>query len=338
MRVLFISTTVVPVGHPKYGGVEKLVWEFAEQMAEWGHKCAVAAPQGSKVPDGVELIETVRLPDQQDRDDLAYYNVCDRLGDFDVVHDFSHQHQASLVHGNLPVINMIWDPVTARYPRPKYNVFCLSRWQAERFANTYGQAVKYDAESLPVNTERYAFCPDKGDRFLFLGKLTPEKGALEAISMCRELGAPLDVCGGRLPTDPGDYELEVIRACDDDQIVYHGNVTDEVKIELLQHARALIYPLQEGFLEAHWHGGLEALSCGTPVVCYERGAHREVLEDGKVGFVVNSRREFVDAMKNIDKIRPEECRRFAVEHYGREHVVKKYLEELYVPVAGGMRW
>lgn len=336
MKILFISTTVFRVGDPKYGGIEKLVLEFAEQMLEWSYPCAVAAPLGSKVPRGVELIETVRLPDQQDRDDLAYYNYVDRLGDFDVIHDFSHQHQAALVHGDLPVINMIWDPGTQRYQRPRYNLMVLSRWQAERIANLYGQTVKY--EDLPIDTKKYQFHAEKSDRFLFIGKLTPEKGALDAISMCREIGTPLDIVGGRLRTDPRDYELEVIRACDDDQIVYHGNVTDEVKIELLQHARALIYPLAQGFFEAHWHGGLEALSCGTPVICYLRGAHQEVINHGKVGYVVESRHEFLDAMKKIGTIKPEDCRESAERRYDRRIIVKRYLEELYVPLTRGLRW
>lgn len=334
MKILFISTTVFKVGDPKYGGIEKLVWEWAEQMQEWGHSCAVAAPIGSKVPRGVELIETVRLPDQQDRDDLAYYNYVDRLGDFDVIHDFSHQHQAALVHDNLPVINMLWDPGTQRYQRPRYNLMCLSRWQSERIANLYGQTVKY--EDLLTDTEKYKFCADKSDRFLSIGKLTPDKGALEAISMCKEIGAPLDIVGGRLRTDPRDYELEVIRACDDDQIVYHGNVIDEVKIELLQHARALI--LAQRFLESHWHAGMESLSCGTPAICYLLGAHAEVIDHGRVGYVVETRREFLDAMKKIGTIKPEDCREFAERRYDRRVIVKRYLEELYVPLMKGLRW
>jgi len=336
MNVLLVSTTVFRVGDPKYGGVEKLVWEWAEQLSEWGYPCSVAAPRGSRVPKGVELIPTVELPFHQDRDDLAFYNFCDRLEEFDVVHDFSHGLQAAQAVQNLPSVNMVWDPGVRRYRRPRYNIMCLSRWQAERIANLYGVTVKY--EDLPVNTERYGFNPHKSDRFLFIGKLTPEKGALDAIRMCRELGEGLDVVGGRLRTDPRDYELEVIRACDDDRIVYHGNVTDEVKIELLQNAKALIYPLAQGFFEAHWHSGIEALSCGTPVICYERGAHREVIEDGKVGYVVESRKEFLEAMRHVDRIDPRECREFAVRRYDRRRIVRNYIEELYIPVMRGMRW
>jgi len=237
---------------------------------------------------------------------------------------------------NLPVVNMVWNP-NPRVPLPKYNLMCLTRYHAQRVCDLTLQTIKY--EDICINTERYAFCPDKEDYFLFVGKLTPEKGALEAVRICKELGVRLYVVGGLLPSDPKWYMWEVVRECDQKQIVFIGNASDDVKIKLMQKAKALIYPVdfRHAFDMAHWQAGVEALSCGTPLITYRLGCLKEVFIHGKHGFLVRDREEFKEAMQNIEDISPEECRRYAW-RYDRYRIVENYLREVYKPVARGLRW
>ena len=141
MKILCIGTSVVPLGRGLYGGIEKLCYDFVEGLKEAGQDVTVAAPEGSRVPDGVTLIETVKLPEEQDRDDLAW----GRMGEvrpFDIIHDFSHGHMLGRHVANIfdiPQISMLWDNITRRYDKAPYNIVCLSEWQRKRFEKVYEQ-------------------------------------------------------------------------------------------------------------------------------------------------------------------------------------------------------
>ena len=132
MQVLVVSTSVVPLGSKRYGGIEGLAYDFVEGLLELGHQVTVAAPQGSLVPEKAELIETVNPKTEQDRDDLALNAIIDytnRNGyNFDVVHDFSHKHAfAGYPHPQAGVF-MMWDPIIYKYTKAKHNIICLSNW------------------------------------------------------------------------------------------------------------------------------------------------------------------------------------------------------------------
>ena len=70
------------------------------------------------------------------------------------------------------------------------------------------------------------------------------------------------------------------------RVVYAGEVADAAKAALLGGARALLYPVQAG--EPFGLVLAEATTCGTPVAALDRGAVREVVEDGVTGGVFES--------------------------------------------------
>jgi glycosyltransferase involved in cell wall biosynthesis len=57
------------------------------------------------------------------------------------------------------------------------------------------------------------------------------------------------------------------------------------KIELYQHAKALIFPVERE--EPFGMTVIESMSCGTPVIAYNVGAIPEIITDGKTGYLVN---------------------------------------------------
>jgi glycosyltransferase involved in cell wall biosynthesis len=340
VKILYISSSVNPVGSGRYGGLEKSLLDFALRMKELGHDVTIASVIGSKIPEGIKHIPTVDARINQDRDDLAYYNYVPYVKEFEVIHDFSHRKILANLDSEkkYPTVNMVWNVGFEVQRLPKYNLMCLSKFIAEKVANMYYQAVKY--EDLPIDCSKYAFCKDKEDYFVFAGSMIPKKNALEAIKICRELGVKLHVMGGINPRDDKSYMYEVIKNCDDKQIFWHGDVTEEVKIELLQHAKALIYPIRYDHAQETAFSLLipEANSCGTPCVVYGWGCFPELIIDGKTGFLPQTYKEFKEAMLKVDEIKPEDCRDFAVKRFHRDRVVNSYLEEVYKPVAEGLRW
>lgn len=337
LKVLLVSTSVLPVGARRYAGIEKLVLSFAEELSKT-HKVTVAAPKGSIVPKECQLIETVKVPDEQDRDVLAYQRYYQQLDQFDVIHDFSHSHVVGRMEADRPYLAMLWDPVVTKYPKSHFNIMCQTKWQAARFEQVYAQKCVVQ-EPQAIEPDRYKFWDEKSDRFLFIAKLTPDKGAHLALKYCKMLGVPLDIVGGLIPTDTKNYYHDLMSACDGKKYRLLYDLTEYEKIELLQRAKGVLYPVLQD--EAHWLVGPEAWMCGTPTITFDRAAMKEIHPDIPLAFLPKNEEEFVQCLKTLrdgmNEARYILLRQYAEERFSAEKIVGKFVE-LYQKVMNGERW
>src|SRR5438876_361481 len=93
-----------------------------------------------------------------------------------------------------------------------------------------------------------------------------------------------------------------------------GEARDDGKNELLGGAVALHFPID--WPEPFGLVMIEAMACGTPVITWDEGAAREIVDEGITGFVVRSVDEAVDAVRRaagLDRraIREQFERRFS---------------------------
>jgi len=323
LKILLISTSVVPVGAGRYGGIEKNVWDLAAGLQRANKSVCIAAPKGSEPPKGVRLIETVKLPEQQDRDDIALEKYI--FEDFDFAHDFSHKHELGKT-GNCPACYMVWDPMVIRYDKSPYNICCLSDWQLQRWFTMYGRPARVFPKWGWVGPEYHPVKDPERKRFLFIGKLTREKGGLEAIELCRKAGVGLDVVGGLIPSDNQDYMRQLIRKEDGLNVKVWFDVMESTKIGMMQNARAILYPLQ--FDEAHNMVAVEASQCHTPMISYARGA----LPSLGITHCVKTPEEFLEAMKTVDDwFVPSK------EDWSVDSRIPTYLD-FYGQIMRGLRW
>lgn len=340
MRILIQSALAFAVTPELgYGGMERLAWDFADELRRQGHEVALMAPDNTIPPNGVELIGVGfdSIPNLN-LERNAYENRMDSWKNFEVVHDLTHQHWFPRMCGlDIPSMSVFWhDPEIARFPQPDHNVVSLSEWAAERFEKVYGQEAKFQ-ETILVDTEKYIYDSNVkvGDFLVFVGKMSHEKGALDAVRICKRAGMPLVIIGGKgLDTDPDDYQKQVINESTGD-IKFLGNVSDEVKIECMQKARGLIYPVNQ--MEVTSYKNMEALMCGCPVITYNRGAMFHTIDNGKTGFLAEDEDGMIEAIQNIDSISRKFCHEESVRRWGKENVVRNYLS-LYKEVAEGLRW
>ena len=72
-------------------------------------------------------------------------------------------------------------------------------------------------------------------------------------------------------------------------IEYLGEVPHGQKVELLQDARATLFPIE--WEEPFGLVMIESMACGTPVIATRWGAVPEVIEDGVSGVIVDSYRD-----------------------------------------------
>jgi glycosyltransferase involved in cell wall biosynthesis len=108
-----------------------------------------------------------------------------------------------------------------------------------------------------------------------------------------------------------------------DDAEYLGETSHQTKVDLLQNARATLFPID--WEEPFGLVMIESMACGTPVIATRRGAVPEVVEHGRTGIIVDDYREMVDAIAEADKIDPDDCRRTAEEHYSTERMVNDYV-------------
>jgi len=158
-----------------------------------------------------------------------------------------------------------------------------------------------------------------GDHLIFLGRIHPDKGVHLAIEVARLSGLPLLIAG---IVQDQTYFREQVEPHLNRQIQFIGPVDVQGKNELFAHARALLHlntiPERFGLVLA------EANAAGVPVIAMDLGSCREVIEEGKTGFLVNSTGEAVRALERIGEIDRAACRRRVQERFSIETMVEAY--------------
>jgi glycosyltransferase involved in cell wall biosynthesis len=108
-----------------------------------------------------------------------------------------------------------------------------------------------------------------------------------------------------------------------DGIEFLGEVTHGEKVELLQNARATLFPIE--WEEPFGLVMIESMACGTPVIATRWGAVPEVIEHGLSGVIVDDYREMPGALDAADQLDPFELRRYVEEEFSPERMVRDYV-------------
>lgn len=146
-----------------------------------------------------------------------------------------------------------------------------------RIAKTYGResAVIYP----PVDTDFFSPLPcgggqDGGSRYyLIVGALVPYKRVDLAIEACRSLRVPLKVIG------VGSDEDRLHKLARGADVEFLGWQTGHALRSHYQRCAAMLYPQEEDF----GISAVEAMSCGAPIIAFNKGGALETVEDGVTG-------------------------------------------------------
>ncbi len=176
-----------------------------------------------------------------------------------------------------------------------------------------------------IDTELFSFNPYPEDYFLFLGRITEEKGVHLAIKAAKEADVPLVIAGKSYPEE-GYWHREIEKNIDGEKIRYVGEVGLEDKIKLYRNARATLFPTQ--YEEVFGLVMIESMSCGTPVIGWNKGSVPEIVSHNDTGFVVDRVADMVEAMKVTDKIDRKRVRDRAEKYFSIDKMVRGY-EKVY---------
>ena len=172
----------------------------------------------------------------------------------------------------------------------------------------------------------YPFRPERGDYLLFLGRMSPDKGAHRAVAIALETGLPLKIAGKCAEPAEQEYFDQYVRPHLGGDREYVGEVTHGEKVELLQHARATLFPIS--WEEPFGLVMIESMACGTPVIATRWGAVPEVVDHGRTGIIVNEWREMEDVLEAADALDSDVLRREVVQRFTPERMVADYLGRL----------
>lgn len=170
-----------------------------------------------------------------------------------------------------------------------------------------------------IDVSLYPLQEHAGGHLIFLGRIHPDKGVHLAIEVARLSGSPLIIAG--IIQDQA-YFRDQVEPHLDDAIRYVGPLDVPGKNDLFARARALLHlntiPERFGLVLT------EANAAGVPVIAMDLGSCREVIEDGRTGFLVNNTAEAVQRLQRIPEIDRNACRQRVERHFSVTRMVESY--------------
>jgi len=241
----------------------------------------------------------------------------------DIIHshfNLFHNFYSNLV--DIPTVQSIHSPVASdikplllEFKNNKFISFSLAQRKTmpelNWIANIYHG----------VDMKTFTFNEETEDYFLYLGRITEVKGVHLAIEAAKKANVPLIIAGSSYENE-GYWHKKIEKNIDGKMIRYVGLLDFHEKIKYFQKAKGLLFPSQ--WEEPFGISMIEAMSCGTPVIGWDRGSVPEVISHGNTGYVVNSVEEMVQAIKNIDKIDRKTTRKRAERYFSVEKMVSGY--------------
>jgi glycosyltransferase involved in cell wall biosynthesis len=334
LRIAILAPPWFPVPPTGYGGIEWVVSLLADGLVDAGHDVTLFASGDSTTRARLSAVyekapsEFIGRTFWELRHVLACY---ERYDEFDVINDHSGPPAAAVggavptavahtVHGPLDgEPGAIYEGLARVAPRVGLISISMNQRTPKPHLNWVGNC--RNALDLSV----YPYTPRRGEYLLFLGRMSPDKGAHRAIAVAMQMGAPLKLAGKcREPKEKQYYEEFVApHVSPANRIEYLGEVNHGQKVELLQNARATLFPIS--WEEPFGLVMIESMACGTPVVATRHGAVPEVIEHGRSGIIVDDYRVMPVAVEEADSLDPIECRRYVEEWFAPERMVDDYV-------------
>jgi glycosyltransferase involved in cell wall biosynthesis len=332
VRIAVLAPPWFPVPPTGYGGIEWVVSLLADGLVDAGHDVTLFAAGESRTKARLEAVHE-RAPSEwigRSFWEMRHVLHCfERHGDFDVIHDHSGPFAAALSGSiDTPVVHTVHGPLDGEpgelYDQvarvaPRVGLASLSMNQRKPRPSFNWIANVPNALDLSV----YPFRPQRSDYLLFIGRMSPDKGAHRAVAVAMEAGLPLKLAGKMQEPKERQYFEQFVAPHLGDGIEYLGEVSHGEKVELLQHARATLFPIE--WEEPFGLVMIESMACGTPVIATRRGSVPEVVEHGRSGIIVEDYTLMAYALQEADRIDSLECRRFVQEHFSPMRMVRDYV-------------
>jgi glycosyltransferase involved in cell wall biosynthesis len=304
MKILLAHFSVIPV--TAYGGTQRDIWYLGRELVKMGHKVVYLVAPGSSC-DFADVIpwDRSRSLEEQIPGDIDIFNPHYPFGGALPV------PYVSSIHGNRANVEL------------SLNTTFVSRDHARRFnaqAFVYNGMDWDDYGEVDINAGR--------DYYHFLGKaawsIKNLRGAMDIIR--RSPGERLRVLGGKRLNLKMGFRLTL-----DPRIRFEGMVGGQVKNDLLQGSKGLIFPVR--WNEPFGLAIPESLYFGCPVFGTPYGSLPELLRP-EFGALSDRASDLVEAIRNVDVYSRQKCHEYARDVFNSRKMAESYLE-IYEKVLNG---
>ncbi|NTV30780.1 glycosyltransferase family 4 protein [candidate division WWE3 bacterium] len=356
LRIAQVTNLMESIPPKHKAGLEQMVYYLTEELIKRGHDVTVFGTADSKTsaklyplwPTGLSNDPQTAIRSPETFSVWAISEAFRHAEEFDVIHDHTYfigSHFAKLI--NTPVVVTMHHPasfeadITNQFG-PEYDPYVkiidshfadahavvVSNFQREMLNKLLGRksTTIHNGISL-AEWENYSTEP--GNYFAFLGYLSGNKGAAEAIQAILKTKHKLRLAG---PIDIHDhaskeyFKHNIEPYLDGDQIEWVGPLGHSEKQHFLQQAKATLMPIQ--WDEPFGLVAIESLACGTPVIAWDRAAMPEIIRDGQTGFLVHSIEELAKSLEKADSLSRQQCRQDFEQRFTAEKMALQY-EEFY---------
>ncbi len=294
MKVILISTAVMPLPPFSYAGLERLVYQLADGLAKRGIETYLVAPMGTIPPNNVKFID-MGISGWNNNEEQAFINyrpILEKIIDKEtVISDHSWQGYPYLLHIENPEIKIThtfhalqpWKAPKQKdlkedFESGGWHFIGISKAQANRLSKLMNAPVTTIYNG--VDDKEFKFYEgDRDDYLLFFGLINREKGVDYFIDIVGNKYKAKIAGEDTFITDTNfvkaiiDY---INRNCPN--IDYYGSVIHQEKILLMKRAFMMIYPFNPSWFESFNLSIIEASMLGTPVLVSENGATLELTE------------------------------------------------------------
>jgi glycosyltransferase involved in cell wall biosynthesis len=332
MKIAQIAPLIESVPPRLYGGTERVVSYLTEELVGLGHEVTLFA-SGDSIT-GANLVpcctQALRL-DAAVSDIVPYYmlmldKVRSHATEFDVLHfHIDYYHFPIFRHLPIPSVTTLHGRQDLCDCLPFFAGFndmpLISTSDAQRRPLPHANFIATIHHGLPSNLN--ASYQPNGGYLAFMGRITPEKGPVDAIRIAQSLGVPLKIAAKVDKVDEAYFREVVQPLLSTKNVEFIGEISEREKGPFLRDANALLFPIC--WPEPFGLVMIEAMACGTPVLAYRAGAVSEVIDDGVTGVIVENIGQACAAFEHVASLDRHKVRRRFEERFTARRMANDYV-------------
>lgn len=360
MRIGLIASNwrPIPGGKDNVYAPGVIIQMLADGLIDRGHQVTLFAPEGTRTKAkliSLGLKSAYEDYQQEWRQDLATFLQIEQAyemillseafemakdGDFDLVH--VHKTNIEPFFANFINCPML---ITSHhsYLKAKAPIFSMAdKMRLAKYKNVcyYTALSEFIKKEIDLNfvdivpngleMEKYPFNETGGKDLVFVGRMISSKGPDLALKIAEKAQKRIlmigDIRVGK--TNQEFWQKLTSKITESSFAEYIGFVTNDKIASYYQKAKMIVIPNLEP--EAFGLVAVEAMACGTPVVAFDIGPIREIVQDGQTGYIVPANN--LDAMvKSIQKIyNMSEGEYLNLRQRCRRHVEKRFTKDIMI--------